>query len=484
MIRRRTTRRVREKIFPSLAVVAVVTVVTVVAVARATSACVFSTVHPTPSTSSIPPSAHAPRTRPARSRSRARARPVGRLFHVGRAKIFCLPPPARRLGRAIAGTRAPSRARDIRARVFEINFLESPLVVSPPGVDTIARWAPPGPEMVLFTYTVQKYHIHRKTPISHTVTTPDILEPAVSTTPRRSVMKRTDIRNDRPRGRPRDGWMVGRARARDATSDRATRGVDRAALYFLPPPPPPRRVVARGDGRRSTPALPRIDPPIQYRGAARAFSASTLRGDGEGANARARTTTMMMMTSPTETAPMPISSRARSVSEDGDDDVAAKRRHSFSTDCSARTIAVDGARLHDDRSSPIPDDDATREDARRCVNGEEKISLDALRALAEANADVARPDGFELHADVCATLLASERARGRDAVVTVDVGRAHHAPYRGELVEWILDVCAGERYGPTTADVAIAYTVRPERARARARGARGGDRPDRTGRSP
>ena len=171
---------------------------------------------------------------------------------------------------------------------------------------------------------------------------------------------------------------------------------------------------------------------------------------------------MMMMTAPTETAPMPISSRARSVSEDGDDDVAAKRRHSFSTDCSARTIAVDGARLHDDRSSPIPDDDATREDARRCMNGEKKISLDALRALAEANADVARPDGFELHADVCATLLASERARGRDAVVTVDVGRAHHAPYRGELVEWILDVCAGERYGPTTADVAIAYTVRPE----------------------
>ena len=65
------------------------------------------------------------------------------------------------------------------------------------------------------------------------------------------------------------------------------------------------------------------------------------------------------------------------------------------------------------------------------MNVEEKISLDALRALAEANADVARPDGFELHADVCATLLARERARGRDAVVTVDVGRAHHAPYRG-----------------------------------------------------
>ena len=253
MIRRRTTRRVREKIFPSLAVVAVVTVVTVVAVARATSACVFSTVHPTPSTSSIPPSAHATRTRPARSRSRARARPVGRLFHVGRAKIFFLfflAPPRATLGARDRGNaRAPprARARDIRARVFEINFLESPLVVSPPGVDTIARWAPPGPEMVLCTYTVQKYPIHRKTPLSHTVTTPDILEPAVSTTPRRSVMKRTDIRNDRPRGRARDGWMVGRvARARDATSDRATRGVDRAARIFTSSSPPSSRRRERG----------------------------------------------------------------------------------------------------------------------------------------------------------------------------------------------------------------------------------------------
>ena len=276
----------------------------------------------------------------------------------------------------------------------------------------------------------------------------------------------TNGHSERPtaRTRGRSRWMDVRTRARARRDERQsdTRRRSRGSLFSSSSPP--RRVVPRGDGRRSTPALPRIDPIDSVSRAPRAFPASTRRGDGEGANARARTTTtMMMMTAPTETAPMPISSRARSVSEDGDDDdVAAKRRHSFSTDCSARTIAVDGARLHDDRSSPIPDDDATREDARRCVNGEEKISLDALRALAEANADVARPDGFELHADVCATLLASERARGRDAVVTVDVGRAHHAPYRGELVEWILDVCAGERYGPTTADVAIAYTVRPE----------------------
>ncbi len=260
-----------------------------------------------------------------------------------------------------------------------------------------------------------------------------------------------------------DGWSDARARARRDERQSDTRRRSRGSLFSSSSPP--RRVVATGDGGRSTPALPRIDPIDSVSRAPRArFPASARRGDGEGANARARTTTTTtMMTAPTETMPIPISSRARSVSEDGDDDVAAKRRHSFSTDCSARTIAGDGARLHDDRSSPIPDDDATREDARRCVNGEEKISLDALRALAEANADVARPDGFELHADVCATLLARERARGRDAVVTVDVGRAHHAPYRGELVEWILDVCAGERYGPTTADVAIAYTVRLRR---------------------
>ena len=46
-------------------------------------------------------------------------------------------------------------------------------------------------------------------------------------------------------------------------------------------------------------------------------------------------------------------------------------------------------------------------------------------------------------------------------------------------MEWILDVCAGERYGPTTADVAIAYTVRPE-TRARSIAARAAAT-DRTG---
>ena len=42
----------------------------------------------------------------------------------------------------------------------------------------------------------------------------------------------------------------------------------------------------------------------------------------------------------------------------------------------------------------------------------------------------------------------------------LDGATAHHAAYRAQLVEWILDVCAGERYGPTPADVAIGYMVR------------------------
>ena len=186
----------------------------------------------------------------------------------------------------------------------------------------------------------------------------------------------TNGHSERPTARTPARWMDGRtrrARARRDERQSDTRRRSRGSyIFFLLSPSSRRR---GGDGRRSTPTSP-ADRSHRF-GIARParVSTSTPRGDGEGANARATTTTttMMMMTAPTETAPMPISSRARSVSEDGDDDVAAKRRHSFSTDCSARTIALDAPRLHDDRSSPIPDDDATREDARRCVNGEEKF---------------------------------------------------------------------------------------------------------------
>ena len=261
MIHRRTTRRVREKIFPSLAVVAVVTVVTVVAVARATSACVFSTVHPTPSTSSIPPSAHATRTRPARSRSRARARSVGRLFHVGHAKIFFLPPPATLRARAGRAPGARDIARDIRARVSEINFLESPLVVSPPGVEVRCRHhlrlgtARPGDGFV-YVYRSKVSH-----PSENTTLAPG--NNARHPRARRkydtaAIGDETNGHSERPTARTRARWMDGRtrrARARRATSDRATRGVDRAARIFSSSSPP-RRVVARGDGRRSTPASP------------------------------------------------------------------------------------------------------------------------------------------------------------------------------------------------------------------------------------
>jgi len=177
----------------------------------------------------------------------------------------------------------------------------------------------------------------------------------------------------------------------------------------------------------------------------------------------------------------PPSDRAqsRTTSEDEDGDKRARderiadrdgcRRHSFSTDCSARTTLV-----------AVREDDV---DARAGVIGDDGVDVDTvcdgcamkdasvtrLRALAAARGDVATPDGAELHADVCATLLRRERTCGRDAVMTRaggDVGGTwYHAPYRGQLVEWILDVCAGERYGPTTADVAIAYAVRARLAR-------------------
>jgi hypothetical protein len=79
-------------------------------------------------------------------------------------------------------------------------------------------------------------------------------------------------------------------------------------------------------------------------------------------------------------------------------------------------------------------------------------------ALARARADAIGPDGADLCADVARELLRRERAD--HGAFVLDGATAHHAAYRAQLVEWILDVCAGERYGPTTADVAIGYMVR------------------------
>ena len=57
-------------------------------------------------------------------------------------------------------------------------------------------------------------------------------------------------------------------------------------------------------------------------------------------------------------------------------------------------------------------------------------------------------------------LLDLRRKEDEDARFVLDVNEARHLQFRVPLVEWILDVCAGERYGPTTADVAIGYMVR------------------------
>lgn len=178
----------------------------------------------------------------------------------------------------------------------------------------------------------------------------------------------------------------------------------------------------------------------------------------------------------------PPSDRATSVTTSEDEDLDARdgeqriadrgngcRRHSFSTDCSARTTLVAVREDDVDDAAGVIGDDGVDADTVCDACAMNDASVTRLRALAAARGDVATPDGAELHADVCATLLRRERTCGRDAVMTRaggDVGGTwYHAPYRGQLVEWILDVCAGERYGPTTADVAIAYAVRARLAR-------------------
>ncbi len=78
----------------------------------------------------------------ARTIAIARARDRSVAFSTSDARrYFFYPPPATLRARDRGNARAPprARARDIRARVFEINFLESPLVVSPPGVEVRCR---------------------------------------------------------------------------------------------------------------------------------------------------------------------------------------------------------------------------------------------------------------------------------------------------------------------------------------------------------
>ena len=62
--------------------------------------------------------------------------------------------------------------------------------------------------------------------------------------------------------------------------------------------------------------------------------------------------------------------------------------------------------------------------------------------------------------DVCGEMLSRERVA--HGAFVLDTTRALHVEYRAQLIEWLLDVCAGERFAPATADVAIALMVRDE----------------------
>ena len=69
------------------------------------------------------------------------------------------------------------------------------------------------------------------------------------------------------------------------------------------------------------------------------------------------------------------------------------------------------------------------------------------------------PTGVNPHVNFCSSPVTScVIFFGADhGAFVLDGATAHHAAYRAQLVEWSLDACAGERYGPTTADVAIGY---------------------------
>lgn len=158
--------------------------------------------------------------------------------------------------------------------------------------------------------------------------------------------------------------------------------------------------------------------------------------------------------------------RPASVDGDGIDD-ARTRSNSFSTEHSDRSdrdvvFAAHHHRHHHRDQQPcgaVPYDAHSGERARGgMIQKFPARPSPALEALCASRARDAAPDGPELHACACAEMLVRERERFGDFIL--DVARAHHAPYRAQLVEWILDVCAGERFAPTTADVAIAFTVR------------------------
>ena len=159
--------------------------------------------------------------------------------------------------------------------------------------------------------------------------------------------------------------------------------------------------------------------------------------------------------------------RPKSVDGDAVDD-ARTRSNSFSTEHSDRSdrdvvFAAHHAHHHHHHQPSVAVPHDARSGERHRAGMIQKFPArpsPALEALCASRARDAAPDGPELHACACAEMLVRERERFGDFIL--DVARAHHAPYRGQLVEWILDVCAGERFAPTTADVAIAFTVRTQ----------------------
>lgn len=88
-----------------------------------------------------------------------------------------------------------------------------------------------------------------------------------------------------------------------------------------------------------------------------------------------------------------------------------------------------------------------------------EVTLREVCALRASEGAIA-PDGAGVLLDVCRGMLARER--GAHGAFVLDTTRALHMEYRAQLIEWVLDVCAGERFAPATADVAIALMVRDE----------------------
>lgn len=191
--------------------------------------------------------------------------------------------------------------------------------------------------------------------------------------------------------------------------------------------------------------------------------------DRRGADARAPTMKRAVSVAESIDALLAASPRAR--------DVERERAESFSTHASSDRSSVDGFALA--MRSPMGGDDdrAARDAARgsddrsRAHNGADyftsfdspprEVTLREVCALRASEGAIA-PDGAGVLVDVCRGMLARERVA--HGAFVLDTTRALHVEYRAQLIEWVLDVCAGERFAPATADVAIALTVRDERS--------------------